>query len=88
MPTVSTLDNLKFSREGMLEEFPDLVDMTFTVMKKEAIRRVKAKIAGLATDEDVATFIVEDFKPHNYSPVSLERKGWRSQPIKGAGGKG
>jgi hypothetical protein len=81
IPMIATLDNLKFNRKGIEQEFPDLKDKTWVEMKNTAISRLKEKLLTMKDDKECVDYIIEDLKKHSYEAMSLAQKGFRTKPI-------
>jgi len=77
----STIDGLKFSKVGMLKSFPDLKDLDFAEMKKEAMKRFKQKIKEMKTEQELHAYIVDDLKNHGYVLYKTEKKGFRTNKV-------
>ena len=73
----ATIDGLKLDHKGVMREFPDLKDNI--EWRAIAITRFKEKIATMKTEDEVANYILEDLKGHNYIPRFRQRSGFRKE---------
>jgi hypothetical protein len=73
----SGIEGLKFDQEGIIKEFPDLIDKPFGEQKIEAIRRLKSKIKTLNTEEEIKNYLKEDLAKHGYKLKGSQRAGFR-----------
>jgi len=75
------IESLKFSREGILKEHPDLKKLEFGQMKEIAIQRLKEHILNLGGEIEIKNYLVEELNPHGYHLQLIERSGFRPQRI-------
>lgn len=73
------IDFLKFSKEGIVKEFPDLKDKEFGEAKKEAIRRFKLHISSLEKLDDIKAYVIEEFEKMGYILRTVKREGFRAK---------
>lgn len=77
----ATIEDLQLSHEGVLREFPDLVDSPN--WKQEAVDRFKHHIKNLSTQEKKGTYIIEELKKHGYNAKYIQVDGHRRKKING-----
>jgi hypothetical protein len=71
---------LKFSKAGILKEYPDLKDNE--QWQQIAIERFRDKIKQMDTEKTIMDYVIEDLKKHGYTPLKKMEMGHRSLPIK------
>lgn len=77
---LASIDNLRLSYPGVCKEHPDLKgDKEW---KTKSIKRFKAKINEMASEEEISNYLIGDLKQYGYIPKYKERKGFRPQKIK------
>jgi len=74
------ISGLKLSYEGVIKEFPDLKDNAN--WKRIVIQRFKAHIKSLKTEEEKASYIVDDLEKHGYIAKYKQKPGFRREVIK------
>lgn len=74
------IDGLKFSKVGVLKEYPDLVDNP--QWQQIAIDRFKAKIKDIPTEKEIVNYVIEDLRKHGYVPRYKQQIGFRRELIK------
>lgn len=75
------IDRLKLSRNGIIKEFPDLASYDEEDMKREAIKRFKAKIAKMDKIEEIGKYIINELRPYGYIPTVWQKNGFRPIPL-------
>ena len=75
----STIDHLKLNYRGVCEEFPDLEIRDD--WREEAIKRFKAKISQLQTEDLRAEYIIQDLKKYGYVPKYKCKNGYRREKL-------
>jgi len=76
------IEGLRFSKEGILKEFPDLKDKPFEEMKRIAIQRFKEHIKKLQDEEKIAEYLKQDLAKHGYELLAIHKKGFRPIVVK------
>lgn len=76
---LATIDGLKLNKAGVIKEFPDLKDNK--EWRAIAITRFKDKVAAMKTEDEVAAYILEDLKGHNYIPRFKQKSGFRKEVL-------
>ena len=76
----SDISGLKLSHEGVIREFPNLKDDVN--WKSKAIQRFKDHIKSLRTEEDKASYIINDLKKSGYTARYKQKIGFRKEVIK------
>ena len=71
------IDCLKFSKEGILKEFPELKTLEPSEMRKEAISRLKTKIKLMETEGQVLEYVKDELTKQGYTYKYIRREGWR-----------
>ena len=71
----ATIDGLRLNHEGVITQFPDLKDNPD--WKEQAIDRFKEKIKDFKNENERATYIIEELKPHGYFPEKKQIDGFR-----------
>lgn len=71
------IEKLKLSTAGIIKEFPDLKDYSEDDIKREAIKRFKEKIRTMKSEEEVATYIINDLTQYGYIPKIYKKDGYR-----------
>ncbi len=69
------IDSLKFSRDGVIKEFPDLADNE--AWQEIALKRFKDHINSKKNEEEVADYVAEDLKKQGYVLKVKQRSGFR-----------
>ena len=77
----STIEGLKFSKSGMIAEFPDLKNLPFEEMRKEAIKRFKEKLKTMKTEQEVTNYLIDDLKKYGYKLYKIDKKGFRTKKV-------
>ena len=72
----SPIEGLRLSRDGIVKEFPDLKNSKLSDgdLRGEAIKRFKEKIRGFETEDEVRTYLVEEFEGMGYTLKQIDRK--------------
>ncbi|KKN22713.1 hypothetical protein LCGC14_0912150 [marine sediment metagenome] len=74
-----SIENLKLSYDGVVKEHPDLE--TNEDWRGEAIKRFKEKVKSFDTEEETASYIIEDLRKHGYLPKYKQKQGHRREVI-------
>lgn len=82
----ATIDGLKFNRNGILKEFPDLKDLEFGEMRIEAIKRFKDKISKMQSEDEIKEYLKKDLINHGYILISILKPGFRARSENGRTG--
>ena len=77
---MSPIEGLKFSKAGVFKEFPDLKDNP--EWKQEAIKRFVNKIKSFKTEMERANWMIEEMRLKGYTPLFMQRDGFRTRRIK------
>ena len=77
---LTTLEGLRFSKAGVLKEFPDLKDDADWKLK--AIERLKAHIKSLKTEKNKMFYVKDELIKWGYEALSWQKKGFRVQKFK------
>jgi len=75
----TTIEGLKLNKAGVIKEFPDLKDNEN--WKGEAVKRFKEHIKKLNNEQNRKNYVIEELKKHGYTPISIQRKGYRPEKI-------
>lgn len=78
----SSIDGLKLDVGGIIAEFPDLKDKPTEEIKKEGVKRFKAHIETLETEQEIQDYITKDLAKHGYKLIVVKRAGFRPEVIK------
>jgi len=81
------IEGLKLSISGIIKEYPDLEGKPIGEMRRIAIERFKAYVAGMKTEMERANYVITDLQKHFYTPILLKRAGFRPQMLGKKGGK-
>lgn len=73
---MAPIEGLKLSYDGCIKEFPDLADKIN--WREEAIVRFKKHIRTLIDENSRAIYVIEDLKLHGYTPLAMQRAGFRA----------
>ena len=76
---MAPIEGLKLSQKGVIKEFPDLENNP--EWNKIAIERFKEKIKAFLSEEERATYIVEDFRAYGYKPMFKQKSGFRREVL-------
>jgi len=71
----TTLEGLKFSKAGVLIEFPDLKNNK--EWKEIAINRLKEHIKSIPIEEHKLNYVKAELIKHGYVPMFKQRAGFR-----------
>jgi hypothetical protein len=74
---ITSVDGLKFSKDGVLKEFPDLTDKED--WRKEAINRLKEHIKKMNSEMEAMNYIKDELTKQGYTALFLQRAGFRPQ---------
>ena len=77
---VTTIQGLKFSKSGVLKQFPDLKNEK--EWKQIAMDRLKNHMKNLKTENDKMEYIKKELKDFGYEPLYKQRGGFRPQRFK------
>jgi len=75
------INSLKFSKEGVIKEFPDLKDDKD--WKAKAIERFHVKFRKLSTDQDRENYLIKDLGKHGYIAIYKQKQGHRVIKVNG-----
>ena len=75
--TITTVDGLKISKDGVLKEFPDLKDDE--EWKKKGLQRLKEHIKSFDTETKTMKYIKEELIKFGYEALYYTRAGFRSK---------
>lgn len=78
----SSIEGLKLSIAGILDEFPDLEDKPEPVIRKEGVKRLVNYIKSMKTEEEICNYLKEDLKKYGYVLIMKVKKGHRPTKIK------
>lgn len=73
------LEGLQVSKAGVVKEFPELADDP--EWKTKSLAKFKDKLAAMASDNERATYIIEDLKKYGYVPRFKQREGFRVEKL-------
>lgn len=79
------IDNIKLSPSGIVNQFPDLVNMPIPQMKEEAKKRFKThvkELLELGGEDRIKKYIVNELHFHGYKLIRIRKEGWREQRVK------
>jgi len=77
---VSTIEGLRLNYDGVIKEFPDLIDKED--WKKQAIKRFKMNIKKYKTEEEIVDYLVKDLGKCGYVLEAIQKKGHRVKKIR------
>lgn len=78
--TLTTIEGLKLSRNGIIKEFPDLKDRED--WRSEAIKRLKEYIKTFKTEKEKIYYVKDELQKQGYEPMLLQRAGFRPERFK------
>ena len=73
--TITTIEGLKFSKQGVIKEFPDLKDNEN--WRQEAIRRLKEHINLIKTEKERLFYVQKELNRFGYNPLFYQIAGHR-----------
>lgn len=76
---MAPVEGLKFDKQGVLEEFPDLEGEEN--WKEKAIERFKEHIKELDNEKDRISYVIEELTKCGYKPLYKQRKGFRPKKL-------
>lgn len=76
---MATIDGIRLSKSGVIQEFPDLINDDN--WKAKAIYRFKEKLKSFSTEEERVTYVIEDLKKYGYKPMFKQQIGFRRVKI-------
>lgn len=76
----ASFEGIKLNQIGVEKEFPDLVGDE--AWKEKATQRFKDKINSFSSEEEIATYIIEDLRNFGYIPKYKQKNGFRVEKIK------
>jgi len=76
----TTLEGLKFSKAGVLIEFPDLKNNK--EWKEIAINRLKEHIKSIPIEEHKLNYVKAELIKHGYVPMFKQRAGFRPKNLR------
>lgn len=74
-------DNLYLSKEGVLQEFPDLEGDEFWKMK--AVQRFKEEMKRLGNEEKICKYLIDDLRKYGYVAKYKQKSGFRPEVLDG-----
>ena len=77
-PTFGDIDGIKLDRNGVIKEFPELIDKED--WQKQARDKFKEKIKQMKTEQEQIRYIIEDLSKFGYKPLYMQKQGFR--PVK------
>ena len=77
---VSPIEGLKFNKQGVIKEHPDLKDDP--EWKQKAIKRFVDKIKELPSESKRVEWLIKEMKNMSYKPLYKQRDGFRTEKIK------
>ena len=77
---VSPIEGLKFNKQGVMKEHPDLKDDPD--WKQKAIQRFVDKIKELPSESKRAEWLIQEMRDMLYKPLYKQRTGFRVEKIK------
>ena len=77
---LTTLEGIRFSKPGVIKEFPDLKDNDD--WKRKAIDRLKEHMKNKKTEMDKMLYIKDELKKFGYEPLYYQKAGHRNQKFK------
>jgi len=77
---ITSIEGIKFSREGVLKEFPDLEEKED--WRKIAIERLKTHIKKMKTEMEAIEYVKSELEKQGYEAMFFQRAGWRPQLFK------
>jgi len=72
---LADISGIKLDYKGVCEEFPDLE--LEDDWREQAIERFKEKIKSMKTEDEVATYIIDELSGKGYVPKKKRRAGFR-----------
>ena len=78
--TFVPIESIKLSEQEILKEHPDLKDLEFGEMRKEAIERFKTYLKKLDGENLIKDYVVLELEQQGYILKMIRREGFR--PIK------
>jgi len=78
--TITTIQGLKFSKEGVIKEHPDLKDNP--EWKSEAIKRLNNYLKTMKTEMETMNYIKEELIKFGNEPLFFQRAGFRPEKFK------
>ena len=76
------IDNLGFTEEKMIEEFPDLKGKPIGEIRLTVNQRIKEHIKNLGSEEQVKEYIIKEFTNNGYTLELIRRAGFRDHKPK------
>lgn len=73
------IESIRFDKEGVLREFPDLKDNPN--WREISMERFKEKLKQLGTENKIADYLIEDLKKYGYIPKYKQKQGHRVEAI-------
>jgi hypothetical protein len=77
---MSPIEGLNLNKQGVILEYPDLKDNPN--WKQIAIQRFVDKIKSLPTEKGKMDWLILEMKQMGYTPLFMQRSGFRPQKIK------
>jgi hypothetical protein len=72
---ITSVDGIRFSKAGVLKEFPDLKDNED--WKKQAIIRLKEHIKKMNSEMEAMNYVKDELTKQGYTPLFMQRAGFR-----------
>lgn len=73
--TFSPMEKLKLNRDGVLKEYPDLINDE--EWEKEAVKRFEKHLHTMPSELDIVEYVKKDLKKFGYIPKTQKRNGFR-----------
>lgn len=77
---LANIEGLRLDFHGTIREFPDLEKEI--MWREKAIERFKEHIKNLKTEENVASYIIEELRTKGYVPKYKQKSGMRPMLIR------
>ena len=71
------IDGLNLDPSGILQEFPELKDLSIAEIKKEGIKRFKEKMSRFNSENEVKDYVINDLGKYGFKFVMYQRPGFR-----------
>ncbi len=77
---LAPIEGLKFHKEGVIKEYPDLKDDQD--WKQKSIQRFVDKVKELPSETKKVEWIINEMRLKDYKPLYKQRNGFRAEKIK------
>ena len=77
---ITTIDGLKLSKAGVIEEFPDLKDKKN--WREEGLKRFKAHLKSISGEMGKTNYVKDELSKSGYEPMFYQPAGWRPKKFK------